>query len=148
MSADAKHTTDVEAYIAASPAESRARLKMLRKVVRSAAPHAEETISYGMPFYKYRGARVSFTLFKKHIGLFGVSSVLKEHQRELTGYPQSTKGAIRFPLDKPLPASLIGKLVKARMNGDRRTARRHLSGYRSVRGKQKNQEGNDCRCDS
>lgn len=107
--------TDVDGYIAAAPREVRAQLAGLRKTIRAAAPGAEESISYGMPFYKYRGARVSFAAFKQHIGFFGVASVIEEYRDELEGYSQTAKGTIHFPLDKPLPVALIRKLVKARI---------------------------------
>lgn len=109
---------DVDDYIAAAPKETRTKLAQLRKVIKAAMPKADESISYGMPFYKYRGARVSFAAFKKHIGLFGVSSVIEEHRQELAAFRRTAKGSIHFPLDKPLPVVLIRKLVKARIKKD------------------------------
>ncbi len=106
---------DVDGYIAAASPEKRPMLAQLRKIIQAAAPEAEEHISYGMPFYRWHGARVSFAAFKNHVSLFGVSSVIAEHRRELAAYQQTAKGAIHFPLDRPLPAALIEKLVKARM---------------------------------
>jgi len=105
---------DVDDYIAAAPKEVRGKLAQLRKVMRAAAPGADESISYGMPFYKYRGARMSFAVFKDHIGFFGVASVVEEHRHELEGYHRTAKGSIHFPIDEPLPVALIEKLVKAR----------------------------------
>jgi len=109
---------DVDDYIAAAPEETRARLVQLHKVIKAAMPKADESISYGMPFYKYRGARVSFAVFKNHIGLFGVSSVIEEHRQELAAFRRTAKGSIHFPLDKPLPVVLIRKLVKARIKNE------------------------------
>jgi len=83
---------DVDDYIAAAPEETRARLAQLHKVIKAAMPKADESISYGMPFYKYRGARVSFAVFKNHIGLFGVSSVIEEHRQELAAFRRTPKG--------------------------------------------------------
>jgi uncharacterized protein YdhG (YjbR/CyaY superfamily) len=106
---------DVDAYIASAPQEARAKLAQLRKIMKAAAPKADEYISYGMPFYEYHGARVAFAAFKQHIGLFGVSSVIAEHQQELAGYNRTAKGTVHFPLDKPLPVALIKTLVKERI---------------------------------
>jgi uncharacterized protein YdhG (YjbR/CyaY superfamily) len=106
---------NVDDYIAAAPGEARAQLAQLREVIRAAAPAADETISYGMPFYKYDGVRVSFAAFKQHIGFFGVASVIPEYQRELEGYHRTEKGSIHFPIGEPLPVALIEKLVKARI---------------------------------
>jgi uncharacterized protein YdhG (YjbR/CyaY superfamily) len=107
--------TDVDDYIAAAPREMRAKLAQLRRVIKAAAPEADEYISYGMPFYKHGEARVAFAAFKNHIGFFGVSSVIAEHQHELAGYHQTAKGTIHLPLNEPLPVALIKKLVKARL---------------------------------
>jgi uncharacterized protein YdhG (YjbR/CyaY superfamily) len=105
----------VDDYIATAPEETRAKLAQLRKVIRAAMPGADETISYGMPFYKDREARVAFAAFKNHIGLFGVSSVIAEHRQELAAFCQTAKGTIHFPIDRPLPVALIRKLVRARI---------------------------------
>ena len=114
---------DVNAYIAAAPKAARARLVELRALIRTASPNAEEYISYAMPFYKLRGARVGFAAFTKHIALFGVASVVENFERELAPFKTTAKGAIHFPLDRPLPAALIKNLVKARMrNRDSRAA--------------------------
>jgi len=105
---------DVEAYIAAAPKEVRAKLKELRAIIRKAAPAAEEKLSYGMPYYAYHGRLAYFGIWKTHIGLYIPTPVMKEHEKELSGY--ETSGAtVRLPLGKKLPAALIRKLVKARM---------------------------------
>src|SRR5579863_6236160 len=104
----------VPAYIAAAPRDARPQLSELRAIIRSALPKAEEFISYGMPFYKVQGARIGFAAFKNHIGLFGLASVMHDFERELDAYDTTAKGAIHFPIDQPLPATLIKKLVRAR----------------------------------
>ena len=106
---------DVDAYIAAAPTETRAKLVQLRKIIKTAAPKADEGIGYGMPYYKYHGARMASAAFKNHIGFFGVSSVVEEHRHELKGYHQTAKGTVHFPINKPLPVTLIKKLVEARI---------------------------------
>jgi len=105
---------DVAAYIAAAPKDVRGKLKELRAVIRQAAPSAEEKISYGIPYYGYKGRLVYFSVWKNHIGIYIPTPVVAEHQRELKAY-ETTSATIRFPLDKKLPVALIRRLVKARM---------------------------------
>jgi uncharacterized protein YdhG (YjbR/CyaY superfamily) len=104
----------VDAYIAAAPKEARAKLVELRKIIKATAPKADERISYGMPYYEYKGRLAYFMLAKTHIGLYIPSPVIAEHQKELKEYGTSM-ATVRFPLDKKLPAALIKKLIKARM---------------------------------
>jgi uncharacterized protein YdhG (YjbR/CyaY superfamily) len=106
---------DVEAYLAKVPAEQRAALEKLRKAIKSAAPKAEELISYGMPAYKYRGVLAYFAAFKNHCSFFPAGKlILKMFERELEEFDVSG-GTIRFTADKPLPATLVRKIVKARI---------------------------------
>ena len=109
-----KPKRDVDAYIAAAPKEVRGKLKELRKVIRSTVPEAEEKISYGMPYYGYKGRLVYFAFARKHIGLYVPTPVIEEHKHELKGY-ETTKATVRFPIGKPLPVGLIKKLVNARI---------------------------------
>ena len=104
----------VDAYIEASPREARAKLVQLRKIIKATAPKAEERISYGMPYYGYKGRLVYFAAFKKHIGLYIPTPVIEEHKSELKDYETAT-ATVRFPLHKKLPVALIKKLVKARI---------------------------------
>jgi len=84
--------------------------------IRSAAPpEATETISYGMPAFKYKGVLVWFAAFSKHCSLFPTASVVEAFKNELKGFSTS-KGTIHFPTDKPLPTALVKKLVKARVS--------------------------------
>ena len=105
---------DVAAYIAAAPKDVRGKLKELRAVIRQAAPSAEEKISYGIPYYGYKGRLIYFSLWKTHIGIYIPTPVVAEHKSELKSY-KTTNATIRLPLDKKLPLALIKKLVKARM---------------------------------
>ena len=109
-----KTPEDVDAYIAEAPKEVLGRLRELRAAIREAAPNALERISYGMPYYDYKGRLVYFRLAKAHIGLYVPPPVIDEYKNELTGY-KTTKATIQFPLDRELPITLIKKLVKARM---------------------------------
>jgi len=105
---------DVDAYISAAPKEVREKLKELRAVIRKTAPTAVERISYGMPYYSYKGRLAYFSLWKAHIGLYIPTPVIEEHKSELEAY-ETTMATVRFPLNKKLPIALIRKLIKARM---------------------------------
>ena len=105
---------NVDEYIAGVPKEARATLEKLRKTIRAAAPMASEVISYQMPMYKHHGMVIGFAAFKDHCSIFPGSAVMDAHKVELKGYDTS-KGTIRFPASKPLPAALVKKLVKARI---------------------------------
>ena len=109
-----KKAKDVDEYIAKAPKEVRGKLKELRAIIKSAAPKAEERISYGMPYYGYKGRLVYFAFAKKHIGLYVPPPIIEEHKKELKNY-ETAKATVRFPLNKKLPLSLIKKLVKARV---------------------------------
>lgn len=109
-----KPPRNVDAYIARTPREVQAKLKELRKAIREAAPTAAERISYGMPYYEYKGRLAYFGLAKAHIGLYVPTPVIEEYKSELKDY-QAAQATVRFPLDKKLPIALIKKLVKARM---------------------------------
>jgi len=109
-----KTPRDVDAYIAAAPKEVRRKLKELRAAIREAAPTAVERISYGMPYYEYKGRLAYFRLAKAHIGLYVPPPIIEEHKNELADY-ETAKGTVRFPLEKRLPLALIKKLVKDRM---------------------------------
>jgi uncharacterized protein YdhG (YjbR/CyaY superfamily) len=104
----------IDEYLAGVREPARSTLKKVRAAIRSAAPReATETISYGIPAYKYKGMLVWFAAFSTHCSLFPTASVIKAFQHELKGYSTS-KGTIHFTTDKPLPAALVRKLVKAR----------------------------------
>lgn len=123
---------DVDEYLAGVPKEARAALEKLRKTIKAAAPMASEGISYQMPMYKYHGMVVGFAAFKDHCSLFPGSAVMEAHKEELKRY-NTSKGTIRFPASKPLPAALVKKLVKARIaeNEARATAKNRRGGNRS-----------------
>jgi uncharacterized protein YdhG (YjbR/CyaY superfamily) len=108
--------TDVEDYLAALPEDQRAAREKLRKTIRTAAPEAIETISYQMPTFKLRGrALVYYAAFKDHCSLFPASeSVMGALGEELKPY-FAGKGTLRFTPDKPIPAALVKKIVKARI---------------------------------
>ena len=89
-------------------------LEELRETIKSAAPAAVERISYGMPYYDYKGRLAYFGLAKAHIGLYIPTPIVSEFKIELSAY-KTTEATIRLPLDKKLPRALIKKMIKARM---------------------------------
>lgn len=109
-----KKPKDVDAYIAAAPKALQKTLKELRALIKAAAPKAEEKISYSMPYYAYKGRVAYFRLWKAHIGLYIPTPVIEEHAKELKHY-ETDKATVRLAIDKKLPATLIKKLIKARV---------------------------------
>src|SRR5208283_3098967 len=105
---------NVDAYISAAPKEVQDKLREVRAAIREAAPAASESISYRIPYYEYRGRLAWFGIQKAHIGFYVRPPVVDEHKIELDGY-ETTKSAVRLPLDRKIPVQLIKKLVKARM---------------------------------
>ena len=105
---------NVDTYIAAAPKGVQSKLKELRTAIRTTAPTAAERISYGMPYYDYKGRLAYFRHWKSHIGLYIPTPVIEEHKSELAAY-ETSNATVRFALDKKLPIPLIRKLVKARM---------------------------------
>ncbi len=95
--------------------KARMMLENLRKIIRSVAPHADEVISYSMPGFKYHGPLVYFASFKNHCSFFpGNSSLIAKMEKELKPY-RTAKGTIQFTVNQPLPASLVKKIVRARI---------------------------------
>lgn len=105
---------DIDSYITEQTVDVIERLEQIRQAIKTTAPKAEEVISYGMPAFKYHGMLVYFAAFKNHIGFYALPSGNEAFQKELSAYKQG-KGSIQFPLDKPLPLSLIKKIVKDRV---------------------------------
>ena len=107
---------DVDEYLAALPEDARAALEKLRQTIRAAAPGAGEVISYQIPAYRLQGKLlVSFAAHKNHCGFYVMSpEVMRAHAADLEKY-DTTTGGIRFPADRPLPITLVKKLVKARI---------------------------------
>lgn len=108
-----KAAKDVDAYITVAPKEVRRQLAKLRAAIKAAAPQAEERISYGMPYYAYKGRLAYFGLSQKHIGLYIPTPVIEEHKKELKEY-ETARATVRLPLDKPVPVALVKKLIRAR----------------------------------
>jgi uncharacterized protein YdhG (YjbR/CyaY superfamily) len=105
----------IDEYLENIPEVPRQTLQKVRKAIRSAAPNATELISYQIPTFKQEYALIAFAAFKNHCSIFTMSNeVMKQLAEELASY--HTKGVtIHFPLDKPLPATLIKKIVQLRL---------------------------------
>ncbi len=113
----------VEDYLARVPEPARGTLEKIRAVIRSVAPpESEEVISYRIPMFKYKGMLMGFAAFSNHCSLFpgALPAAFKD---ELKQYP-TAKGTIQFPVDKPLPAALVRKLVKSRIAENERKSKR------------------------
>lgn len=105
----------MDEYLAGVPEPARTTLNKIRAAIRSAAPlEATESISYGIPAIEYNGVLLWFAAFSDHCSLFPTASVIQKFKSDLKRYSTS-KGTIQFPTDKPLPAALIRKMVKARV---------------------------------
>lgn len=104
----------IDEYIAASSPEAQPLLKWIRKIVREAAPQAEETMSYGMPALKQRGILVYFAVFKNHVGLYPPVRGDAKLMWDATPFAGDT-GNLRFPLGQPIPYGLIRRIVENRV---------------------------------
>jgi len=104
----------VDEYIKAFPQDIRKILEKVRAVIRSTAPAAVEKISYLMPTYWLNGNLVYFAGYKKHIGFYPAPSAIIAFQKELSPYATS-RGAVQFPIVKPMPLALIRKMVAFRV---------------------------------
>jgi uncharacterized protein YdhG (YjbR/CyaY superfamily) len=107
---------EVDEYLANLDEPKRTTLQTLRQTIRSIVPEAEEVISYGMPAYRLRGKVIAgFAAFKNHLSYLPHSgSVFAEIPDEVAGYVTS-KGALQFPIERPLPKSLVKKLIAVRL---------------------------------
>jgi uncharacterized protein YdhG (YjbR/CyaY superfamily) len=114
MTAGQTAPKDIDEYIAGFPPHVQDLLQEIRTTIRNAAPDAGEKISYRMPTFTLLGNLVHFAAYRKHIGFYPTPSGIEEFRDELSGY-RSSKGAVQFPLDEPIPFDLIGEIVKFRV---------------------------------
>ena len=115
----------VDEYIMNSPPELHERLEKLRKVIKEAAPDAGEKISWGMPTFVLHGNLVHFAVHKNHIGFYPAPSGIEAFKDELAEY-KSSKGAVQFPIAKPLSFELISNIVKFRAAENKKSAEEKL----------------------
>lgn len=111
----------IDAYIATFPLEVRKLLVAMRATIRAAAPEAVEKISYQMPTFWQHGNLVHFAALKRHIGFYPTPSGIEAYKDELSRFV-STKGALQFPMDEPLPLDLVGRIVRFRVAENRERA--------------------------
>ncbi|HEY3249907.1 MAG TPA: DUF1801 domain-containing protein [Ignavibacteria bacterium] len=110
-----KKAKTVDEYLDSLDNPIRKTLEEVRRAINSAAPESEETLGYGIPYYKYNGAFIAFMAHKNHCSLVTMSyNIVKDLKDELKPYTVSGT-TIQFPHNKPLPASLVKKIVKARI---------------------------------
>ena len=109
------------------PEPARATLEKVRATIRSVVPkETTEGLSYGMPAFRYKGALVAYAAFKDHCSFFPMNAALIDTMKdELKGY-RTSKGTLQFPMDKPLPAALLKKMVKARVADNEKKKGRYV----------------------
>jgi uncharacterized protein YdhG (YjbR/CyaY superfamily) len=119
---------DIDEYLAGVPEPARSTLQKVRAAIRAAVPtESTESIGYRIPTFQYKGALVAFAAFSDHCSFFPMSgSVIEKFESELKGF-HTSKGTLQFPLDKPLRAALVKKMVKARVaQNEQRELRRSV----------------------
>lgn len=110
-----KKPDTIDEYIDAYPKDIQKLLKQVKTAIKKAAPGAEEVISYSMPAFKLNGLLVWFAAHTHHIGFYPKASGIEHFKKEITKY-KSSKGAVQFPVNEPLPIALITEMVKFRAN--------------------------------
>lgn len=105
---------NIDEYIAGFPKETQQLLETMRATIKKAAPEAEEAISYAIPTFKLKGNLVHFAAYKNHIGFYPAPRGIEAFKKELAPY-EGGKGTVQFPMDQPLPLTLISKIVKFRV---------------------------------
>lgn len=109
----------VDEYLSALPSQARDAATGLRQAIRQAAPLAEEGISYNIPEFKWNGILVWYAAFKNHVGFYPKASAIEAFKSELAHF-KTSKGAIQFLIDRPIPINLIKKIVKFRIEENAR----------------------------
>ena len=111
---DSKRFKNVDEYVAAHSGEAKEAIAAMRKLVTQNAPGAEEVISYNMPALKFNGILLYYAAHTSHLGFYPFTTAIRQYATDLEKYDTS-KGTVKFPFGKPLPSTLIKKMVKFRM---------------------------------
>jgi uncharacterized protein YdhG (YjbR/CyaY superfamily) len=119
-----KQFETIDEYIATFPEPVQKTLQKLRQTIKDSAPEAKETVSYQMPAFKLNGILVYFAVFKNHIGFYPTASGISNFEKELTQY-ETSKGTIKFPIDKPIPLDLIRRIVTFRVKENMKKQKGH-----------------------
>ena len=114
MDTSNKQFKTIDEYIHLFPADVQTLLNQVRRTIREAAPEAEETINYQMPTFTLHGNLVHFAAFKNHIGFYPTPTGIEAFKEELSPY-KGAKGSVQFPIDQPMPLSLIRRIVEYRV---------------------------------
>src|SRR5258708_30946045 len=114
MTSKKARPTTITEYIEAAPQESQKKLREMHACIRKSAPGAGEGLKWGMPAFSYRRILVTFAAFKSHIGFYPTPSAVKAFAKDLSRY-KTAEGSIQFPLEEPLPISLIRKITTFRV---------------------------------
>lgn len=114
MKTESKVAKDIDDYIAGFPREVQEILQKIRSVIKTAAPDAKEAIKYRIPTFVLGENLVHFAAFSRHVGFYPTASPIKEFKSDLADF-KTAKGSIQFPLDRPVPFSLIKRIVEFRV---------------------------------
>jgi uncharacterized protein YdhG (YjbR/CyaY superfamily) len=108
---------NIDEYISGFSGETATKLRQMREIIQKAAPGAKEVISYGMPAFRLNKVLVYFAAYKDHIGFYPTAGGIEAFKDEFSGFRWS-KGAVQFPLNKPVPLDLIERIVRYRVAED------------------------------
>lgn len=114
---------DVAEYFSWFPRETQGAMSLVKDAILKVMPQAEESISYAMPTYKYKGLLAHFAAYEHHIGLYPGSLAIEIFAEDIAGY-KSAKGSVQFPLGKPMPLDLITRIVEFRLNENLKTPKK------------------------
>jgi len=132
MQANQAAPANIDEYIAGFQTDVQQILQEIRMTIRNAAPDAAEAMKYQIPTFTLKGNLVHFAAYKKHVGFYPAPSGIEAFQEQLSAY-EISKGAVRFPLDEPIPFDLIDGIVRFRVQENL-----ELAAAKSKKGKQKN----------
>jgi uncharacterized protein YdhG (YjbR/CyaY superfamily) len=132
MQANQAAPANIDEYIAGFQTDVQQILQEIRMTIRNAAPDAAEAMKYQIPTFTLKGNLVHFAAYKKHVGFYPAPSGIEAFKEQLSAY-EISKGAVRFPLDQPIPFDLIDGIVRFRVQENL-----ELAAAKSKKGKQKN----------